>query len=364
MPVKMFLPPEIRTDGTVEVNYAQTYYPNSRTEKGAGRVEVQAGAEIGGIGIQLVRAPIVGVSGTVAGMPRGAERMMIEMRQGWSVRGGGAVKEDGTFQIWRLDPGKYTITGTWNSNGQRMRTAPVEIEVAQANIEHIELRVIPPSDIAGHVEFEDEKAKQPPQPPQGRLQTNQQTSQQTIPPKPPPLRLNVSDASGGPSPQPVMVGEDGSFRLEGLPPGRYRLIPAWGAVYVKSMRLGQTAIDGNLLDLTNGSAGAALSVLVSSATGEISGTVSDDKGPVAGVRVALLQADAEGFTFPRLAATGEDGSYRLTGIAPGKYKLAAGGETDFQTLQALEPDDDSPVELVEVHAADKLTRDLKQRPPS
>ena len=251
MPMNMGLPPEIRTDGTVEVHYAQTYYPNSRTEKGAGRVEVQAGAEVGGIGIQLIRAPIVGVSGTISAMPRGADRVMIELRQGWNMRGGGSVKADGTFQIWRLDPGKYTISATWNANGQRLRTAPVEVEVAETNVDHVELRVVPPSDIAGQVEFEDEQARQPPQPPQRQQpQGRQQTAQQAVPPQPPPLRLNIRDVSGGPSPQSVGIGADGSFRMEGVPPGRYRLAPSWGGVYVKSMRLGQTAMDGNLLDLT------------------------------------------------------------------------------------------------------------------
>jgi protocatechuate 3,4-dioxygenase beta subunit len=83
---------------------------------------------------------------------------------------------------------------------------------------------------------------------------------------------------------------------------------------------------------------------------------------VAGLRVALLPADAEPFTFPTLTATGEDGAYRLSGVAPGKYKLAAVEDSDIQSLQATEPDDESTVELVEIHPGDKLTKDLKQRP--
>ena len=101
-------------------------------------------------------------------------------------------------------------------------------------------------------------------------------------------------------------------------------------------------------------------MLVSSATGEISGIVRDDKGPVAGIRVGLLLADAEPYAFPTLAASGEDGAYHLSGVAPGKYKLAVVEENDLQALWATEPDDEKPLELVEIHAGDKLTKDLKQ----
>ena len=130
---------------------------------------------------------------------------------------------------------------------------------------------------------------------------------------------------------------------------------------MKSMRLGQTVIDGNVLDLRNGAAGAPLSVLVSSATGEISGVVRDDKGPVAAM-VGIVAADADMYSFPMMVNSGEDGAYRIAGIAPGKYKLAAIEDNDIQRLRSRDPEDDDAVELIEIRAADKLTKDLKQGP--
>src|SRR5204863_6261009 len=126
---------------------------------------------------------------------------------------------------------------------------------------------------------------------------------------------------GGRSSASAQIGADGSFKLEGLSPGRYRVTLSWNGVYVKSMRLGQTSIDGNLLDLTGGSNGAALSVMLSSAVGEISGVVRDDKGPVAQVPVGAVLADSETPSFPGMTTSADDGSYKLTGLPPGKYKL-------------------------------------------
>ena len=56
--------------------------------------------------------------------------------------------------------------------------------------------------------------------------------------------------------------------LSKVSPGRYLVHLTWGA-YVQSMLLGSTDIDGAILDLRNGSNGAALTVHASSITGEI-----------------------------------------------------------------------------------------------
>jgi protocatechuate 3,4-dioxygenase beta subunit len=356
-PANPSVPAEIRSDGSVESHYAQTFYPNSLSAKEAARVSVAIGAEVSGVEIRLVRTPIVRVSGTVIGAPAG-ERVVIEAttanRGGPQSGGSGAMREDGTFQIWRLDPGKYLVSAFGNASGPNFRAAPVEVEVAASNVDHIELRMLPPADIAGQVEFEDEQAKQGPQPPPNA----QPATQQTTPPKPPPLTLVLREISGR-SGSSAQVGADGSFKLEGVTPGRYRVSLSWNSGYIKSMRLGQVSIDGSLLDLSGGSYGAALSVLVSSATGEISGVVSDDKGPAAQVPVAAVAADSQALMLPTMAMTGDDGSYKLAALAPGKYKLLA---TEDNVWARAQDDDMEEAEVIEINRGDKVTRDLKLAP--
>jgi hypothetical protein len=350
-PISQSVPPEIRTDGTAEVQYAQTYYPNSITAKGAARVSVGIGAEVGGVTIQLVRTPIVRVSGTVTGAPRN-ERVMIEaMTLNAGARQSGVMREDGTFQVWRLDPGKYVISAFVVKDGQMLRSAPVDVEIAGSNIDGVELRMFPLMDIGGQVEYEDEQAAQGPQQPAG------QAAQQGPERKPPPRILNLRESNGR-SFASARIGPDGSFKIENLSPGRYRVTP-WNGVYVRSMRLGQVNIDSNLLDLSGGANGAALTILLSSAVGEISGAVTDDKGPVAQIPVTAISADAEAILFSGTAMTADDGSYRLSGLAPGRYKILATEDNFWARAQA---DDMEDAEVIEVNRGDKLTRDLKLKP--
>jgi hypothetical protein len=109
------------------------------------------------------------------------------------------------------------------------------------------------------------------------------------------------------------------------------------------------------LDLSLGGA-SDLTVVLTSATGEISGTVSDEKGPAAGVRIALVGGSN------RLFATSDAaGAYRLTDIRPGTYKLAATDSHDPVTDEAdLEAYEDAVV-TVEVRPGDTRTQDLKRR---
>lgn len=239
LPQTMMVPPEIRTDGTTEVHYSPTYYPSALLSGSAGRVEVRAGAETAGADIRLLRTPILRVSGTVTGLPAGAQNAYIQMVRRHGTMNGGLVKADGTFAMWKLDPGAYTIEAVWDRpDGTPMRSSPAEIEVAESNIDHIVLNMIPPMDLSGHVTFDDERA---------RL-------------RPGPLHLVFE---GGMLSKTIDMDAGDSFHATGLAPALYRIVPQGGPVFVKSMQLGPTQIDGAVLDLRNGAAGTSLELILS-----------------------------------------------------------------------------------------------------
>jgi len=358
-------PPEIRTDGTVESHYSETYYPSALDEAGAARIAVQAGAEAGGNEIRLVRTPIVRVSGKVSGMPAGAENVQLMVNRkrenlrglgsmsyssgGWS---GARVKKDGTFAIWRLAPGPYRIGAQWNTpNGQMAAAAPVDVVVGDVNIDGVELRMMAAADIAGQVEFEDDA--KPPAPaadaPPGR-------------PSPAHMALQGFDAYNGGAFAPV--DSTGAFTFERVLPGRYHVIWAGGRGFIKSMRLGQAEIPGSILDLGNGAAGATLAILVSRQYGSLSGTVQADGASTAGLKVLLLpdSTDAVAGAGYQLGDVGADGSYSFNNVVPSTYKLAAIAEADVNAmLQGGNAwDTYAPVmETVTIAAGDKATQDLK-----
>jgi hypothetical protein len=167
-------PPEIRTDGTLEAHYSQTYYPSTLDESSGEKVSAEPGAETSGIEIRLVRTPIVRVSGKVTGIPQGAENVnlmvgprhdsnrgfgvgLVIMNNGWTS--GSRVKKDGTFALWRLAPGAYRVAAQWNSStGQMAATAPVDIVVGDSNVDGIELRMVAAAELTGQVEYEGDRA--------------------------------------------------------------------------------------------------------------------------------------------------------------------------------------------------------------
>jgi hypothetical protein len=344
-PQALPLPPEIRADGAQEPHYSPTYFAASLEAQSATRIEVRPAAELSGIEIRLVRTPIVTVSGRVSGFPADA-RVQIQAqrssRSGSSMSSANSAKPDGSFQLWRLEPGKYTLSATSYVQGarQRLQSAPVEIEVGGVDIENIELRLIPPFDITGVVRFEDEQARGQGQP---------QTAATRMPPRR--ILLQPAGGAGMYAVQPADVAADDTFTLEKVQPGRYRVNLGWGPAYVKSVRLGSTETEGDILDVSGGPAGP-LTLVVSSVAGELSGTVTDSKGPVPGATIQLVFVG--GGVQPRgVAKTDQGGVYRFGGIPPGAYKLLFVDETG-----EVEDEADSP-EFV-LRSGDKLTRDLKQ----
>src|SRR5450759_4628165 len=158
------------------------------------------------------------------------------------------------------------------------------------------------------------------------------------------------------------VSEDGGFMIPKVPPGKYLVSMSGYRAYVKSVRVGETASDGPVMNLNQGSGGAAVRVTLSSAYGEVTGTVQDDKGPAAGARVALRDTiGSPGLTLN--VGSGPDGTYRMRSVTPGTYTLMAVDESEMHTSTGDPSSDDydERAETVEVRPKETLTRDLKVR---
>ncbi len=338
--------PEIRTDGTVEHHDANTYYPGVIAEEAAGAIIVRPGLESPGVDIQLIRFPFVHVIGRVVGIPRAAENAVVTV---WERTGGSGmgVGNDGAFDFWPPAPGTYGLTGEWNApNGEQVETARLEIEVADSNIENIELRVVPRSKIEGNVEYEDASAK--------AMATKYVNGVK--------VRLfQISADSGNLESEDVTA--HGTFELRSVPAGKYWLGVAEDKLYVKSMRLGSMSIDGAILDLSNGSAGADLTLVLRAAAGVVTGVVQDDKGNAAGTEVVLVAAGMETGFEPRHATTNAVGVYVFSNLPPGSYKLVATGEGDPATQGNHVLGYEDQMDSATVGAGEKVTRDLKRRVP-
>jgi protocatechuate 3,4-dioxygenase beta subunit len=355
---EMPFPPEVRTDGTVEVHYAATYYPGSTEASSAGRVEVLPGNETSGIEIRMIATPVVGIRGKVWGVPAGATD--VEVSDG-KERSGPAAS-DGSFAIWRVDPGRYSMCAYGHTPGGReFRTDRADVEIAGSNADHVDLRVIPAVHILGRLVADDDQAGRKLHPADGRERAGG------------PIQVVLNELSGSvESPNSVVSGDD-SFHLEEVQPGRYQVsVSGIEGAYVNSMRYGQRDIDGAILDLTHGTgapgdSGTELTLSISSAMGTVSGAVRDDAGLAAGVSVALMEAANEpDGTYNSawsesvfVTKSKADGTYAFSGLRPGAYKLVA---ADENTLAPPDLDDYGDlVQDIEIGAGENVSKDLKRR---
>ncbi|HNY40550.1 MAG TPA: carboxypeptidase-like regulatory domain-containing protein, partial [Bryobacteraceae bacterium] len=352
MPTALPFPPEVRTDGSEEPHSVATYHPESLTASGATRVQVRSAIDLTGIDIRLQRIPKTRVSGVVTGIPDGVRPQTVSisfLSNGAGSQTFNGVDAKGAFQLWHVTPGKYAVSARVSMQGRQIQSAPVEVEIARDHVDGLELRLVPAFEVMGKIEFEGDSAR--PKPPANGGPTPRFNLQ---------MASQIGPSTGG---RPMTVTEDASFRFANLQPGKYRFVYGWRAS-VRSIRLGTVEMEGNLIDLTNGTGGAPLTVVLGPAEAEITGIVRDEKGPVAGASVRLVNTGISLTTSNATisAVTGADGRFRLANVPAAKYVLFSPDEDD-RTLWAGNFEDYADV-LAEVEVGIKGTieKDLKRRP--
>lgn len=297
--------PEILADGSSQLRDAPTWYPGVLESTQARRVEVRPDSESTAINIQLTGVPFVRVSGRVIGMPR-------EAVQGYATLGshsigggvGNPIKPDGSFQFWGVDPGKYWLSAAWGGrNASRVSTELIQIEVGGSNVDNVELRVLPASNLAGHLLME-------------TIGFPQHDAHVRVTLRRIGFAANDADSAS--------VAPDDTFKLHNVSAGKYAVSVSRDGAYVKSMGLGATEFDGDILDLSNASSAAELTLFLSNAVGSISGTVHQANGSPAEALVILARdRGEETLIISRSTGAQGNGSYSFPNVAPGIYKVIA-----------------------------------------
>jgi hypothetical protein len=134
----------------------------------------------------------------------------------------------------------------------------------------------------------------------------------------------------------ALTGPDGSFRVEGVAPGRYRLfVERTGYLEVEKH---QARPDGRVLTLTAGQEVTDLMVRLQAAA-VVDGRVTDEDGdPLPDAQVTVLrQAFVAGRSHWQQAGaerTNDLGEYRIAGLAAGNYYVSVSPPPDFKSLIA------------------------------
>jgi len=353
--------PEIRNDGTKQAHYAATYYPGALAASEAAQVEVKAGVETPGLDIRLAARPGVRVSGTVSGLPQGVKDPFLMAREQMvKAQAVGGLKPDGTFEIWMVDPGTYTLTASYRLGGADVESSSAEIHVADTDIDNVALHFFPPIDLIGRLEFDQDGARPQAQYEEEDGEGNRRRLQQPWYGR---IDLVALDALfGGGS---ASLDARGSLKFTGLSPNHYDVRLSWVSEpkYVKSIRVGSRLTEGPILDLTNG--GGPLTIVVSTAMGAISGRVTDGIGPAGGGLVMLLPVAPFHAQLANQAAARiqPDGSYQFDKVAPGEYRIVAIRESSYSFAVYHTEEYKPELERITIHPRDRLTKDLRIREP-
>jgi protocatechuate 3,4-dioxygenase beta subunit len=253
-----------------------------------------------------------------------AQPDMTERRSfgGWSSA---TSKADGSYELEGLRGGKYKLNASADSFPGPEE--PIEVEVPEGGVIAVDIRLDPAGSVSGEVV--DTAGK-----PVARVTVSAREATGR-------RRFQYWGSSGR-----TMTRDDGTFTLDGLRPGSYRVVASRDAWWGDELRApGKTDDDvqGEKVEVAGGRTARAR-IVVESQSGVISGRVVDGKGVA--VSDAFLDAERESDAAGASAGgatrsmrwswrrdpvlTDTEGRFRIEKLSPGRYTVRAyrkgGGE--------------------------------------
>ena len=280
------------------LTYAPQFYPGVSDPTGATRIEASSNAKLIGIDLRMSPAAGVTVKGRVGSLAAGRNLQVAfqskdSARVDWqhyNVRLNGST---GEFQIPNVPPGSYELIAKSTSNGTTL-FAQVSVEVGEKPIEPLQVALDPTATLSGTVSIEGDVKV---------LMSNWHVQMQPLDRRPI-------------MPQPPDVKSDGTFTLNSVVPGRWRLIVNGAPGYLKSMTQGAQEISP--FDFEVGLAGGGpLNVVIGTAFAQVDASVTGL--PPATDQVACLMWPTNGDPN-RTQTQGVNRSAHLSfNLPPGKY---------------------------------------------
>jgi Carboxypeptidase regulatory-like domain len=309
-----------------EEAYATTYYPGSLDTRDAVAVQVDPGADLHGLNVQLRRAPAVRVRGQVTG-PSGAAPgfAMVSLnplaREG-QARSAIVRSSNREFELNSVLRGRYILTAEAPLGQNRALTARRVLDVGETDIEGVQLALAAPQKLSGRVVLPEGRK------PSGGLMVVLASRER-------------QDQQGGGMAE---VGSDATFTMENVPDGDYDvIIGSTGPgddLYISGIRVGDSDALADGVHVA-GAALPALEIKLSPNGGTVECSVSDsNSSPTPEAHVVLLP-DAP--RRSQMALHGEcrtdaEGTCSLAGVTPGSYHVFAfptESQLDFRDPESL-----------------------------
>ncbi len=208
----------------------------------------------------------------------------------------------GEFMVSNLKPGEYWFA-LWTESKSHWALERVRVE--EENLP-VAMTLTPAGQVSGRVVLPDGVP---------------------FPQRGPIVRVDLTPTIAGlPSTfAPANTDDQGRFTIANVLWSSYtlRLMQIPQGFYLKEVRSGGSPlVDGRVTPFEGG--GASLEILLDNRTATITGMVFDHGHPVEGARVQVVSRGVGLFPILRSSPpTGADGSFRITGMAPGEYSASA-----------------------------------------
>jgi hypothetical protein len=294
-------------DGSPEMAFVATYYPNTLDVSQAAKVDVAPGSDASGFSIRLQKSRVVRVKGKVVGADgEPLKNVMLMLMPGNGRFGGMSIKmvadPEGKFELANMQPGSYSIVTTQMGGGSP-KTSVQPLIVPNQNVENVTLGQPPEATIQGRIVVD------------GDLNLALKgLSVRLIPGE----GVSVMSAAG-------KTDESGAFTLSRVTPAPYYLTaPHPPGAYVKSVMFNDHEALGRELDCTGLTTGT-LRIVLGTDGGQVEGNVSREDKPAADATVVLLPTD-QNRRFPDAVRTGwsdNSGHFAMNDVPPGNYLLFA-----------------------------------------
>ena len=310
-----------KADSSTGTVLLAAYYPNTDRPELAQPLQVAPGQVQSGTNFLLRRVPAFSIRGRLAMALGGGNGVMLYLAQrnvgNWLTDRRPIPVVNGVFELTGVTSGSYhLIAEQFGERGAPVAGARIPIEVADHDVDGINLVPTPRPDIVGKLIWEEG----PPQPGAGR--------NPRIVLRPEPGETSLA----GSAPIGADVEDSGTFRIRSSPPGIFTVYAANlpPGFFVKSARLGDSGNTSMRVDLSQPQAGS-LTVVVSSRSGALEGNVESNRS---GLQVFAI---AEGNPWwSKTAVTGDHGNFEMKGLAPGEYRVVACERIDPEAYQDAE----------------------------
>jgi protocatechuate 3,4-dioxygenase beta subunit len=301
--------------------YGPTYYPGAADRAQATPIELRPGEDMPA-DFSLSRRQAVRLRGKVIGLrPDARADIALRSKDALPVFIGSEVGKDGKFEMLNIAPGSYILSAV-AVTAEVPLSAQQKIEVGSADIDDLQLTLMPPATLRGRVRFDDRFPKSEKSETTVSLRPSGEDEDSLV-------GVTINDDTPAAFRGFAKLKADGSFEIKNVPSGVYEVnisgdTKVFNEAYVESLTAGTKDYVDTGLNVNGGT--VTVDVAVSSQPGVIEGTVTTEKGELVNDAVVVAVPEArfrkQLSRYQRVSAD-QAGKFTIRGLRPGSYTLFA-----------------------------------------